>query len=203
MKRISNIRGSATALYLCALLLLSSLLIISVDFAGAWFLRNSFVNDLAAMKVALESPHNSLLIKNADYGQPQIVDTVVADLRKRGFEGEIRVWCLEEDLQGQDDKRILSWCVQISDDYHPALFSKFGDSAIVVGADIYGSFMAFSHKNTYTPTAPNSASGIYRIAKNSTFAKFTHIKSENSNEYPPTLLQSYKDAKEIFLTKEE
>ena len=184
-----NELASGLPLFICGLLLTSILLLVCVDFFGVWVLRNSYVNNLGQLRQELMQSHVSLQFKNSNNMQADIAKYICSYLRSEGFNGQIKVWCLSDPDFSDNSKVITVWCVQISSKFLSLSQSPISLDGTIVAADASGTYLAYSHKNTYKPINCTLANGLYTFNNNSNAYNFKSISLIEGSKYPPGLIR--------------
>lgn len=196
IRRMRDERGSAAPLVAALCLLLAFFCAVAVDLSGAFLVRESLANDLAAAKDEASAPQNSIAMKNAEDPGAEIAATLARSLRSNGYQGEIEVWVCEAPAsEVPERRRALAWGAQISTSYETYFARAVGVGDIDVATSICASAVPYSSGRAWRP-AQTGLGGKYEFAAGSSPEDFSFSKATSESQLPKEVLDRLEETVE-------
>ena len=191
--------GSLVPVYLSAVILFVCVLAVVVDLGNMWFLSSSRSNDLALMRSDISQSGPTMVIENSSDPQKQIANHITDSLRKKGVDGELEIWAYESSFPKGDNFRIISWCVQVSENYETIMLGTLGVDSLPIRQDIAGSIAVIS--STEISKAQNFpyGNGFFNVEAGAHSISFHSVGTASIDICPEKLITSQEETlKKIY-----
>ncbi|MEG0070552.1 MAG: hypothetical protein RR300_05090 [Raoultibacter sp.] len=162
--RLRDERGNMLVLLATTLPLLFALLAFGVDATAVIAQKMTQENALNAAREARMAPTITLAAKNSNDPGALIARTLVATLRKEGYDGTIEVWFYEVgQIEGKlsKTKRVYAFELVVLDVCEPAFSRVFGVKEIPLASSLVTSSAPYAEFEVWRPTAARS--GVFRL----------------------------------------
>ena len=188
--------GSLVPVYLSAVTLFVCVLAVVVDIGNMWFLSSSRSNDLALMRSDISQSGPTMVIENSSDPQKQIANLITDNLRLKGVDSKLEIWAYESIYPKGDNFRIISWYVQVSENYDTVMLRTLGVDSLPVRQDIAGSIAVIS--STELSRAQNFpyGNGVFSVEAGAHSMLFDSIGSASIDMCPEKLIVSQEETLE-------